>query len=58
VCTAHRGWLGVVTGISADSTGAVLVSSIIVHILNDDIEPTFRSWLAIPVNDRMLSTSR
>jgi len=25
VCTAHRGWLGVVTGISAASTGGVLV---------------------------------
>ena len=25
VYTAHRGWLGVVTGISAASTGAVLV---------------------------------
>ena len=25
VYTAHRGWLGVVTGISADSTGSILM---------------------------------
>jgi len=28
VYTAHRGWLGVVTGISAASTGGVVVSVI------------------------------
>jgi len=28
VYTAHRGWLGVVTGISAASTGGVLVHTI------------------------------
>jgi len=32
VYTAHRGWLGVVTGISAASTGGVLVLAKSIHV--------------------------
>ena len=38
VYTVHRGWLGVVTGISAASTGGVLV------FLPRDVAMLARSW--------------
>jgi len=55
VFTLHTGWLGVVTGISAASTGGILVSVIIPNIIiRDNFHFTFGMDCA--VDKKLLSS--